>query len=920
MVRSLSQFDISNTSHQRALLLVLVASAMGFTINLFPVYLFGDLALVFGPALSLLVAFTIGPWAGGFVAAVISIALIYSWQNYVGFFVFVPEAIIVGCLYRKGWNELFAVSVYWLAVCIPLAVVIYMLVDDAQIAFDFIGKYLMNSFIYTLVASALIWFFSLPRWLNLEYHRPFTLRTQIFTILMISMTLAVATISIYYAQQAQQEYIDSVDRQLKTHGEQISAKLDNLLESNKLAIFKQAEMLSLAESSQLGALQLAEFHQNNPTFSSLLIADPDGNIRLFSPPSFSVSSLVNISDRDYFRAAMRGEEFLSEAFRGRRVGTDPIVAISAPIYSKLTKQIVGILEGTLNLNDLKNIIAAIDFNSNSVQKHQVMITDAENKLVYATNNVNVELLHPIHWITSQSKKEPSFYQVEYLDEDVISSVTILTNRWQVRTMFQVADFTQAGRERYRKLAGMLVGIAIVVGLLAAFLSYQINTSVNWLLKRTLALNVTGEEREPVVISPYVPSEMATLMRAHETAERRLWIAFQTEKLHLQKRTRAEKANQAKSDFLSSMSHELRTPLNAISGFSQLLNLEESLSPESKDWVNEIDIASQHLLSLINDILDMSKIESGKLHLKKEKVDIKEVLEQSLPLLESKAAERNIQLKVNTPSEKIEVLADKLRLKQIIINLLSNAIKYNNKGGQVTIDIEIADSQSAALSITDTGLGIASGKLNELFQAFCRLDQEGSTIEGHGVGLAVTKKLIELMDGQINVRSELDKGSCFSVKLPLVKNRVVTASMPNQQTLKPAKTIKACRILYIEDNDVNALVMSGAMKRFPQIEFHRVSNGASGLRKIKQQYFDFIFLDISLPDMSGHDILAILLRDYKDQYQKVFAVSANAMSDDIAYGLSAGFDEYVTKPINFIKLFDLVKQYQYETKGMTSIGA
>ncbi len=925
---SLPNFRLLNRGYWRVFWFVLLASVAGFTVNLFPVFLFGEMTLIFGSAFSLLVAFTVGRFAGALVALVASIALIYSWDNYYGFFLFIPEAIIVGHLYRRGWNELLAVAVYWLIVAIPFVIGLVFVLNDSKLAIDLVGKYLMNSFMYTLMASALNWFFSIPKRLNLKFNRPFTLRTQIFTILMVSMMLPVVAFSLYYAQKYQQEHLDLVQQKLKVKVDRVAQGLDNFLTSHRLIIQKQAEVLSSLKSNQkLSTARLIEFHRDNQYFSTMIIADLNGDIKAFSPSTIKLVGNMNVKDRDYFVAAKMGNVFISQAFRGRGFGVAPIVAISAPIFARAinieldsasssqgpgNNQVVSILEGTLDLNDLKKIIESRELIEKDELTQLIIITDAENKVVLASDGIGRNYLDVINWDESASQQVPGFYNTEFIDDAIISNSKSLPNGWQIKSFYRAKDFTEVARQKYRTISLVLILTVVGVGLLAAFLSYQINGPISWLLKKTLALNVVGKKVPPVEISPYVPSEMAALMRAHESAERRLQMAFETEKMHQKKRINAEKANEAKSDFLSSMSHELRTPLNAISGFSQLLAMEDSLNDELKGFVNEINIASLHLLSLINDILDMSKIESGKLLLHKEQVDVGELLDQTLPLLKNQAKARQVSITFKSAEKKLYVIADKLRLKQAIINLLSNAIKYNQIGGDVLISLHDNGEQSCALKVIDTGVGIAQERLNELFKVFNRLDQEGSDIDGHGIGLAITKKLVEMMGGSIRVTSEVNKGSCFCIYLPIVKASAEVDHLMNSSLKTQSASINPCRVLYVEDNNINALVMKKAMGQYAQIDYVREANGHSALSRVEREYFDFVLLDISLPDMSGYEILSILQRDFSQQYRYVFAVSANAMSEDISKGLSAGFDKYVTKPVKFDQLFELIEIFQQIT--------
>ena len=582
------------------------------------------------------------------------------------------------------------------------------------------------------------------------------------------------------------------------------------------------------------------------------------------------------------------------------------MAISAPIYSSENKQIIGVLEGSLNLNSLDQVI---QFGKNKGTPTQVIITDAQQRLVYSDSQLAVKQLQSVDWEETPSAAYPGFWDNNVTPVASISDIATAPNGWRVRSYYSINDFNKASQDRYRNLTFALTIIILIVGSLAAFLSYQINGPISWLLERTLNFNVTSEHAKPIEISPLVPTEMVSLMRAYESAERRLKLAFDTERLHQLKRARAEKANEAKSEFLSAMSHELRTPLNAISGFSQLLHSEDSLPDDAKLLANEINVASQHLMLLINDILDLSKIESGELELHLEKVNISEVLTEAMPLLQGLAEVDGITVKIEVLSQ-LQVIADPLRLKQVIINLVSNAIKYNRPQGTVDISLALTDG-NCCLKVIDTGMGIAQSQIEELFKPFRRINKEVGKIDGYGIGLAVTNKLLELMGGKIQVDSELGKGSQFSVILPLAeKSATSSVSTIIESANFTQQEVNDCRILYIEDNHMNALVMQKAMERFPQIEYVREASGNDGIERLRNEVFDFVFLDISLPDINGYDVLKVMQKELSQQYHHVFALSANALSEDIIKGKVAGFEEYITKPIKFDLLFETLHQYQH----------
>ncbi len=377
------------------------------------------------------------------------------------------------------------------------------------------------------------------------------------------------------------------------------------------------------------------------------------------------------------------------------------------------------------------------------------------------------------------------------------------------------------------------------------------------------------------------------------------------------RIEADRANNAKSEFLSNMSHELRTPMNAILGFSQLMQLDRQLSGRNREYVNEIMQAGHHLLELINDILDLARIESGHSEMELESVGIGPVIEESLNLMAGIAQKNRIRI-LCYGSVDLAVVADRIRLKQIMLNLLSNAIKYNREGGIVRIKATPVDEKYVWITVTDTGDGISADKLPELFQPFNRLEANNSGIEGTGIGLALTKRLIEQMDGSVSVTSEVGSGSTFGITLPLSqvgwdeKHREAESDNglsypeydnPDQSAesfeyRKPAKATVLC----IEDNPANLRLISQIL-RLRSVNFISTHSPALGIELAQMHHPDLILLDINIPGMDGYQVLKVIKKDPALKHIPVIAVTAKAMAHDIERGMAAGFAAYITKPLS-----------------------
>lgn len=400
--------------------------------------------------------------------------------------------------------------------------------------------------------------------------------------------------------------------------------------------------------------------------------------------------------------------------------------------------------------------------------------------------------------------------------------------------------------------------------------------------------------------------------------RDITTAKESEELLLRAKEEAERANRAKSDFLSRMSHELRTPLNSILGFAQLLQL-ASLTPDDQDNVHQILKGGYHLLDLINEVLDLAKIEAGKLTMSPESVPLGEVLKEALDIIKPVAQQQGIRLNPISQVHGLYVHADRQRLKQVILNLLANGIKFNREGGSVSISCLACEGERVRVAVSDSGRGMSDEALQKVFTPFERFGMDEAGIDGTGLGLALSKRLIEAMGGSIGVQSVLGEGSTFTVEL----DRLPDPSIPCETGLHLRETgaggaVSLLRgtVLYIEDNLPNLRLMERIASRHPGVNLLTAVEGRLGLELARAHQPDWILLDVHLPDLTGDEVLRQLQGDPATQHIPVTVVSADATTTRVSRLLQAGAREYVTKPLDVKQILSLMEGTMHKSMRPT----
>jgi CheY-like chemotaxis protein/two-component sensor histidine kinase len=355
-----------------------------------------------------------------------------------------------------------------------------------------------------------------------------------------------------------------------------------------------------------------------------------------------------------------------------------------------------------------------------------------------------------------------------------------------------------------------------------------------------------------------------------------------------------------------MSHELRTPLNAMLGFAQLLEIDQAhpLAPSQRPWVAQIQEAGWHLLDMINDVLDLSRIESDNLRLQSLTLDLPELVRASTALVASDAARRDIRITEELAVGAAAVVGDPTRVKQILTNLLSNAVKYNVDGGRIHVQSRVSSADSVEISVTDTGMGMTPEQMEGLFKPFNRLGRERSSLQGTGIGIVISRRLAELMGGSIRVRSAPGSGSSFILKLGRAVDPDTVPSGLDDFESTPAAYRRRI-VHYIEDNETHVEVMRGILAQRSQVQLEVSVTGLDGLAAVRLRMPHLILLDMHLPDISGLELLRHLRADPATMGIPIIVVSADATSQQIDEALRAGAVRYLTKPVDVTELLAVV---------------
>ncbi len=645
-------------------------------------------------------------------------------------------------------------------------------------------------------------------------------------------------------------------------------------------IVADQERTILHERGGVLALVLNESVQEIGTVLPIAGAVASSGTSSHSPFELVTASLVQSGTNSVAVALKHGETFKVIAKAGKEVVGPTITGSEATLLLRASST-HGLVTGIIHSGNTRRLAIAISAPGGLVTIYESIIQTTQapppaagspfsdvNIALYASSRATPSNLVVVSGVTPSGEVDRQF-------------LTVGKDRWLLLTSAR------------QPLVGSITAWAAWASLLAGLVTALLVTALieGLARRRTYALGLVQ------VRTAQLEGALSERSRLQE-AERRA-------------REEAEKANQEKNQFISRMSHELRTPLNAVLGFGQLLKLDE-LTDDQRDSVDHILSGGQHLLTLINEVLDIARIETGDLALSSEPVLVSDALNDVLGLIRPLATQRTIHLIGGRDAACSEyVLADRHRLQQVLLNLLSNAVKYNRLGGTVAVSCEPSSSTRLRIKVSDTGNGIPQEQLGRLFTPFERLGAERSEIEGTGIGLSLSRQLTEAMGGFLGVETVVGEGSTFWVELPLVEGPVdryerLNTRSKSERDGAPSESRRT--VLYIEDNLANVTLVQRIVAQREDVEIIPAMQGRLGLELAREHLPALVLLDLHLPDISGDEVLQRLRDDPVTAKIPVVIVSADATAGQIQRLLNAGALAYLTKPIDVAELLGILDEH------------
>ncbi len=844
-----------------------------------------------------------------------------------------PLIISLLCFPHRITKPLKYAGVYWSILALPVIAVSFM-GEQLETMSEMMASSIISwlSGVVALIVGHLGYFFA-HRKTPPEQDKPIPARTMLSYFFASFLFLIILVIFLGYLHIFQKQQIMQINKYISERSEVLAEQVGEFLKSNQNAINLTADLVSIEAEKNRGEEEtkrqfLSSLASNQSAFITLLLTDDKGNITQAHPKSAEnnarKSGLSSVAKRPYFVEVKENQQpFLSDAFQGWGFGNELIVAMSAPIM--LNNQFSGILEGSLSLASFAR------FDKQKIPGFVVIIEDSGEHVAYASKRLALAPLKPVGYeecLNIRCRKGVRLKKDDWLR----SRIAVADTGWHVSLLYDISRFTDTFNAWLLMALGILLFLALLSVLVGHILATVFTSPMNKLVQffETFKPEKHTTRAFPQKKRFYV-REISQLNEAFFKLQRRLVNAFndlaqsrsEQETLNTQLRAlnatlekkvtektesleialqKAESASEAKTQFLANMSHEIRTPMNGIIGSCENL-METPLPDDVKRKIEVVHHSAGHLLSILNSILDWSKIEAGKMLLDEHPFSLRKLIESCIYLHANAAKSKEVELTADIDdSVPPYLLGDAGKLNQVINNLLSNAIKFTEKG---TVKISAATYVSGNLhiSVADSGIGMSEEQLKRIFEQFEQADTSTTRVYGGtGLGLSICKKLVTLMQGVLDVSSKLDKGTTFTAIIPLSEyTDTVDKKEKSVLPLLPPKL----KVLLVEDNDINAEIVIDILKSQKWF-FLWAKNGQQALDVLAKHDFDLVLMDCQMPVMDGLEATRHIRArsDYKASVP-IVALTANAFEEDKQACLAVGMDAHLAKPFTRENLLNTI---------------
>ena len=909
----------------------IVFGCFGGLVNLLPLSFLSNTEFLFGQLFAFYILFTCGlryALVAGFLA---SSFLFIKWGHSWPVIVLTLELL---WLYRfsieKHKSRFSTGIVFWLLIGIPIIGVIGVIVFNIPWLSIIIAqvKYFLNAMVCLSIAN-MVFLYS-PHLISQNQKHKTSLESLLNQTISTLVGLAILAVTLIVINFNHQRFQFDVRTQLANKAGDIANLVDTHLTRHANAIKVGTQSIINGSSRQDVINNLTD---NYPNFLTSFTADKTGNIESAVPNSFLAklkSGSFSVIDRDYFKQSEMSKDVnISDAFEGRGFGNDPIVAIAKGIYDN--DHFTGIIEGSLNLKDFSNYQPKL-FD----QVVDLLILDKGNQVVFYSGDMNFPILSKVSQdklsLLKTDDNNPVFTTKDN-EAYFVSSQKSEQSQWRSILFF---------KQSYIEMQSALSWLKAILAMSCIFVLVFIFTTKlsRWLVSGIHSLSKQMNDFDPMKNTQVALNkqqawyEIDQLQQQFNKLANKLNISFSelarsdsentdlNKQLNLynenlasevEKTTRslklsmqvAERANKAKSIFLANMSHEIRTPMNGIIGMNNIILKMPDLPDEVLEKVQLTQSSANTLMTLLNDILDFSKIEAGQLRLEQCKTNLHELFEQSIQIFKLSSLQKGVTLKINGLEKlPIWVDTDPVRLKQIISNLLSNAGKFTHQG-EVKLNMTYSNDK-LRFAVVDTGIGINESQQKTLFSEFNQADSSTTRkYGGTGLGLAICRKLVLLFGGSIELVSEINKGSCFKVMIPVTTSETKIKEIAE---VKPDINLSGKKILLVEDNKVNQIVAHTILESF-DASVEIAENGQEALNKLSQTTYSAVLMDCQMPIMDGLEATR-LIRQSANIYGEpiIIALTANAFDEDQQRCLAVGMNDFISKPIESEVLLSVLNKW------------